>query len=201
MKIPRRRAHATWTACLAGATCAAQALPLRVQVSDQAGAPLPGAVVAVEVGGVPRTAPQARAQMGQRALRFVPAVLVVQTGTAVSFPNFDTIRHHVYSFSPVKPFELELYTGTPDKPVVFDRPGVAALGCNIHDSMSAWVVVVDTPHFAQTDAQGHAALDLPAGEHVLRAWHPRLGEVVPRSQALRVPATPPVQLRLRLPTL
>ena len=69
-----------------------------------------------------------------------PAILlIVQTGTAVNFPNFDTVRHHVYSFSPIKVIDIKLYSGTPTEPVVFDKPGVAALGCNIHDRMSAYV--------------------------------------------------------------
>lgn len=195
----RRRIEVAWAACLAGAACAAHALPIRVQVTDQAGTGLSGAVVAVEVDGVPRTTSSARAEMAQRAMRFVPAVLVVQTGTAVSFPNFDTIRHHVYSFSAIKPFEIRLYAGTPQTPVVFDRPGVAALGCNIHDGMNAWMVVVDTPRFTQADDRGYAELDLPAGEHVLRVWHPRLGETAAQAQALHVPVALPVQARLRLP--
>jgi hypothetical protein len=101
-------------------------------------------------------------------------VMVVTKGTAVSFPNLDTVRHHVYSFSPVKRFEIKLYVGTPSNPVVFDQPGVAVLGCNIHDDMAAWMVVVDTPYHAMTGSDGTARLpDVPAGSYRLRAWSNR----------------------------
>lgn len=152
-----------------------QALPWTVQVRNAAGQPLADAVVAVELRGRPaKAATGTRAEVAQRERQFQPAVLVVQTGTAVHFPNFDTVRHHVYSFSPIKPFDIKLYSGTPAEPVVFDKPGIAALGCNIHDQMSAYIVVVDTPLFARTDAAGLARFDLPAGEHQIKAWHPSL---------------------------
>lgn len=106
---------------------------------------------------------------------FVPYVLPVQVGTAVNFPNKDNIRHHVYSFSPAKTFELPLYTGTPASPILFDKPGSVALGCNIHDWMIAYIYVSDSPYFAKTGADGKATLtDLLPGEYTLRAWHPRL---------------------------
>jgi len=165
------------------------AAPVSISVTDAQGQPLADAVVSVEVKGTkPSAAPGARADLAQRQRAFDPKVLVVQTGTAVYFPNFDTVRHHVYSFSPIKTFEIKLYAGTPAAPVVFDKPGVAVLGCNIHDHMLAHVVVVDTPYFARTDAQGQATLQLPAGEHAMKAWHARLGEgVAPLQQLLQVP--------------
>jgi plastocyanin len=153
----------------------AWAAPLALTVQGPDGQPLADAVVAVFVQGAPTQAPAgATAAVAQRKKRFVPGVLAVQTGTAVSFPNFDTVRHHVYSFSPVKVFEIKLYAGTPAAPVVFDKPGTAALGCNIHDTMSAFVRVVDTPYFALTDAEGRASIDLPAGAHQAQVWHPSL---------------------------
>lgn len=106
---------------------------------------------------------------------FIPYVLPVQVGTAVNFPNKDNIRHHVYSFSPAKSFELPLYIGTPASPVLFDKPGAVVLGCNIHDWMIAYVYVSDSPYFAKTGADGKASLtELPPGDYTLRAWHPRL---------------------------
>ena len=151
---------------------AAAAAPLEVTVSGPTGAPLADAVVSVYVRGVAAaSAPGTTAQIAQRGKRFDPGVLVIQTGTSVNFPNFDTVRHHVYSFSPIKPFELKLYAATPAAPVLFDKPGTAALGCNIHDVMSAFVRVVDTPYFAKTDAQGKAQLDVPAGSHTMKVWH------------------------------
>ena len=113
--------------------------------------------------------------MGQRERQFQPPLLIVQTGTAVSFPNFDVVRHHVYSFSPIKVIDLKLYTGTPTEPIVFDKPGVAALGCNIHDLMTSWVLVLETPYFGKTAASGQVALaDVPPGTYQLRVWHPGL---------------------------
>lgn len=177
--------------CVLGAAVpgAGRSAVVAVTVADAAGKPLADAVVAVMLRGQRAVAPPGTtAEIGQRERQFVPMLQVVQTGTAVQFPNFDTVRHHVYSFSPVKKFELKLYVGTPSAPVVFDQPGVAVLGCNIHDRMQAHVVVVDTPHFGRTNAAGQLALDLPPGEHTLRAWHPALAETEWLSQPLNLPA-------------
>ncbi|HEX8154988.1 MAG TPA: methylamine utilization protein [Thermoanaerobaculia bacterium] len=136
-----------------------------------------------------RPAPPARnktAVMDQKNRTFIPHVLPVQTGTKVRFPNSDDIRHHVYSFSPAKPFQLPLYTGTPATPEVFDRAGVVTLGCNIHDQMSAFIVIVDTPHFAKTLATGKATLgDLPPGRYSVRVWYPDMREE-PQAQTIAV---------------
>ncbi len=131
-----------------------QAATVQVQVHNEAGRALLDAVVFLESR---------------------ERVLVVTTGTAVSFPNRDTVRHHVYSFSPTKTFEIKLYSGMAASPVVFDRAGIAVLGCNIHDDMVAWVVVVDTPYWARSDPAGATTLaDVPAGSYRLRVWHPGL---------------------------
>ena len=81
-------------------------------------------------------------------LEFVPHVKPVVVGSPVYFPNKDDVRHHVYSFSPAKRFELPLYSGTPAAPVVFDRPGIVAIGCNIHDWMLGYIYVAETPYLA-----------------------------------------------------
>ena len=167
------------------------AAPVEVVVTSPAGAPVAQAVVSVQVRGAPTTSPPGTtAQIGQRGKRFQPDVLAIQTGTAVDFPNFDTVRHHVYSFSPAKTFELKLYAATPAAPVVFDKPGTAVLGCNIHDAMTAHVRVVDTPYFALTDAQGKAVLDVPAGSHTMKVWHRGLPvDTEPEARPLAVAAT------------
>ncbi|UDF36146.1 UNVERIFIED_ORG: methylamine utilization protein [Shinella sp. XGS7] len=189
MKHPLQIRAAIVLLGLALATPWAQALPWTLRIQGVDGAPLADAAVAVEARGLPaRAAAGTQADMAQRERQFQPLLLVVQTGTAVNFPNFDTVRHHVYSFSPVKTFDIKLYTGTPAEPVIFDKPGVAALGCNIHDKMSAHIVVVDTPLFGKTDAQGQLRLDLPAGEHRLRVWHPSLGKPLMQTLRLVVPA-------------
>ena len=117
-------------------------------------------------------------------------VTVVTVGTAVAFPNRDTVRHHVYSFSPAKRFELKLYVGTPAAPVVFDQPGIAVLGCNIHDNMVGWVVVVETPYHALAPATGVAKLpDVPPGRYRLRVWHAGLPPGTPATETpFEVPA-------------
>jgi plastocyanin len=151
---------------------------IQARVVDGAGAPVADAVVYASPRGGKAPAlspPTERLVMDQRDKEFVPYVLPVQTGTPVYFPNSDDIRHHVYSFSPAKTFELPLYKGTPANPVVFDKPGAVALGCNIHDWMVGYVYVVDTPWFARTADDGVARLAvLPAGEYEARVWHPRL---------------------------
>ena len=183
-----RAAALTLCALLALLALPALAVPVTVQLRTAAGQPAAGAVVAVEVKGHPARTTTAKAEMGQRDRQFAPQVLVVQTGTAVNFPNFDTVRHHVYSFSPIKVIDIKLYAGTPTEPVVFDKPGVAALGCNIHDRMSAHIVVVDTPTFARTDAKGQATFDLPPGEHAVKAWHEGQKSATLQSLKIDVPA-------------
>jgi plastocyanin len=150
---------------------AAQAAPLDVSVVDGTGRPLAGAVVFVESAAAKAAArPLQGVEVAQEKRQFLPATSVVTVGSAVAFPNRDSVRHHLYSFTPTK-FELKLYIGKPANPVVFDRPGVAVLGCNIHDEMVGWVVVVDTPWHATTGADGRAKLDVPPGPHRLRTWH------------------------------
>lgn len=172
---------------------------LQVQVQDEAGRPLSEAVVFLESPEAARLVkPLVGVEMAQSDRAFVPQVLAITRGTAVAFPNRDTVRHHVYSFSPAKRFELKLYAGTPANPVVFDRPGVAVLGCNIHDQMIAWVVVVDTPFVATTGPQARVGwAELPDGAYRLRVWHPRLpvGEAA-WSQPVQVGTTAAVTVRL-----
>jgi plastocyanin len=113
------------------------------------------------------------AVMEQKNRAFIPHVLAVQTGTSVRFPNLDDVQHHVYSFSPAKPFQLPLYKGNPPAPVIFEKAGVVTLGCNIHDQMSAFIVVVDTPFFEKTAGNGRAALrDLEPGRYSVHVWAP-----------------------------
>ena len=186
MPLPAPRKAAALCALL-WLTGAASAGSLRVQVLDSAGKPLEGAVVSLVSDAARRAVrPLPEQEISQENKQFVPSVRVVTVGTLVRFPNRDSVRHHVYSFSPAKKFEIKLYAGTPAAPVLFDQPGVAVLGCNIHDQMVGWVVVLDTPYFAQTDAQGQALLEgMPAGAHQLRAWHARLPvDVTPPQQAI-----------------
>ncbi len=129
-------------------------------------------------------------EMVQHNLQFDPFVLIVPVGASVAFPNRDAVRHHVYSFSPTKAFELKLYGKDDTRSVRFDKAGVVALGCNIHDGMVAFIKVVDTPFAAKTDDKGEAAQlkGLPAGQVQVRVWHPYLkapGNEIVRTVAVR----------------
>jgi hypothetical protein len=114
--------------------------------------------------------------MDQINRTFVPDVLVVPVGSTVAFPNSDSVSHQIYSFSPAHRFQLPLYRGKPYPPVNFDEPGVVTLGCNIHDSMLAYVLVTDAPYFGRTDAAGSWSLELPHGTYQVTLWHPRMQE-------------------------
>jgi plastocyanin len=160
-------------AFLAAIPLAGAAATVSVEVRDGAGAAVSDAAVyAMPRSGAAPSRPRRDTEIEQVARQFSPAMTVVQRGSSIGFPNRDTVRHHVYSFSPAKSFEIKLYVGTPAAPVVFDKAGDVVLGCNIHDHMRAYVYVVDTPWFAKTDAEGRARLDsLPAGEFELLVWH------------------------------
>ena len=182
---------------LAVAGCCAVTLPasataLEVQVLDGGGKPLAGAAVFLESREAKlATRPVNNLEIVQSARQFLQPVTLVPVGSAVKFPNRDTVRHHLYSFSPVKKFEIKLYVGTPAAPVVFDAPGIAVLGCNIHDNMAAWVVVVETPHYGVTAADGKLKLaQVPAGSYHLRTWHPGMAPgAAAQDQSLVVPAS------------
>jgi plastocyanin len=147
-----------------------------VQVRTANGAAVPNAVVTLYPGGRPSPlGTRGSYQIAQRDLQFSPFVLVVPVGTDVAFPNFDNVRHQVYSFSPVRRFELRLYARQEVRSVHFDRSGIVPLGCNIHDQMIAYIDVVDTGFAVRTDASGMARFTgVPPGPLVFRVWHPYL---------------------------
>ncbi len=148
-------------------------------VKDDKGKPVPKAVIyATPLSMNVHKMVQAKsaAVIDQIDKEFIDHVTAVQVGSTVSFPNNDKIRHHVYSFSSAKTFEIPLYPPgiTPEKPIVFDKPGVVVLGCNIHDWMKAYVYVLETPYFNTTTESGVAVInDLPPGEYDIAVWHPR----------------------------
>ncbi len=178
-----------------------QAAELTVDVIDMAGLPVENAVVYAEPDN-PVAMPQVAAIIEQRGKQFNPLVSVIQTGADVTFPNFDSVRHHVYSFSPAKTFELKLYSGVPTSPVKFDKAGTVVLGCNIHDTMVAFIQVVDTPYFTKSNKLGKALLrDLPNGGYTLKVWHYALAkdkEVVEKK--LQVRESQPVVMQVSLKT-
>jgi plastocyanin len=165
------------------ATLAAALMPplseagsLQIQLTDARDHNAAGIAVVVQTKTPePPPATPPKAVMDQRKEQFVPRVLIVRRGTEVSFPNTDRVQHHVYSFSPAKQFELALYRGNEHPPVTFDRDGIDVLGCNIHDHMVGYVLIVDSSHFGFTDRDGRLAFnDLPNEPVKVTVWHPDL---------------------------
>jgi len=148
-----------------------------IAVKNDKGSPVEDAVVYLlpSAGKAPALSAETSAVMDQVNRQYVPRVLPVRTGTTVRFPNSDNILHHVYSFSPAKTFELPLYKGKTVEPILFDKPGAVVLGCNIHDWMLGYILVVDTPFFSKTGVDGKAKLhDVPPGDYKVYIWHPDL---------------------------
>ena len=160
---------------LAGNAALAQNEIVATVVDDKGNPVADAVVVAVPADGAMRLPARRDAVVDQVNKEFTPKVNAILVGTPVIFPNHDNVRHHVYSFSPAKRFELPLYAGVPAQPVVFDTPGVVVLGCNIHDWMVGYIYVSESPYFAKTRADGKAVIaDLPARSYVVRVWHPQL---------------------------
>lgn len=158
----------------------AEAVPgegISVAVFDREGQPVPDVAVYLTnaEGANSHALAGTSAVMDQIDQRFVPHVLVVQTGTSVEFPNSDTIAHHVYSFSHPNHFTLPIYKGHAHPPVSFDESGLVVLGCNIHDHMLAYILVVDTPVFEKTGEDGAATLvGQPGPGAKVSIWSPRI---------------------------
>jgi plastocyanin len=147
---------------------------LVVTVTTKDGKPLPDAVVTLPAPAG-ATVPKFpwKLEIAQKDKQFSPFVLIAPVGAEVALPNLDKFRHHVYSFSRGNKFELELYGRDQKRSVAFKTAGVAALGCNIHDNMIAFVFVSDTLWAAKTNAKGVAELKgAPDGATQLTVWHP-----------------------------
>ena len=155
----------------------AMAADLTVTVNSSSGKPVAFAVVTyVPASGatIPATVKSKPFVMAQQNVQFAPYVLVVPAGAKVTFPNMDRVNHHVYSFSKVQPFQFPLYGRGKSHAMKFEHAGTVALGCNIHDSMSAYIRVVDTPYYATTGADGRVSLNVPEGAGSLAVWQPTL---------------------------
>jgi plastocyanin len=147
-------------------------LTVTVTMPDQS-PPAPFAITAQPAGAAP--APPITAIMDQIDRAFAPELIVIPVGSEVQFPNSDSVSHQVYSFSAIKRFKLPLYRGRPYPPTKFDIPGVATLGCNIHDYMQGFVLVTAAPYYGTTDKDGvWSRSNLPAGDYQITAWHPRM---------------------------
>ena len=166
-----------FTLALAGAASPLSAAPLTVRVVDPSGRPVHDAVVTLyPAGNAARPARAAgRVVVSQKDLKFHPFLTIVPVGADVSFPNLDPTKHHVYSFSAAKKFELRLFAKDQSRTVHFEKAGVVALGCNIHDQMAAFIVVTDSAWTARTNAQGVAQFaDAPNAPGRVVVWHPYL---------------------------
>lgn len=155
----------------------AMASSLTISISNEKNKLLENAVITLTptAGQQVKHTMVAAPSMEQENTLFHPFVLPVSTGVEVMFPNKDDFRHHVYSFSKAKKLELRLYGKDEEKSIIFDKPGIAALGCNIHDNMLAFIFITDAPVFLKSDAAGQVTFtDLPDGPYQLNIWHPDL---------------------------
>jgi plastocyanin len=186
----------------------ASATTLDLRVVDKNGNGVSDVVVVANVATSAHAASNAKASgknavMDQQSRKFVPQVLVVQTGTVVAFPNNDTVSHQVYSFSPARSFQLPLYKGEAHTPITFDKPGLVVLGCNIHDEMVGYVYVTESRYFAKTDADGRAQMrDVPLGTYRFDVWGPRVADThdsLARDFTVTDAAAAPIEWRLQKP--
>lgn len=179
---------------------------LTVRVVDGSGHPVQDAVVTLKPvsGATLRPRIERDYRVIQQDTEFKPFVSVVPMGATVAFPNLDPFRHHVYSFSSAKRFDLKLFARDQTRSVTFDQPGIVAVGCNIHDSMSAYIFVTDTVWTTHAPTNGIVRFsDTPEGQFILQIWHPYLrapGGVftrrytasnADRSEAIKVALRPP----------
>ena len=175
----------------------AQGASVGVLVSSPTGVPVKDSAVVIEPLVNSAVGHRAVASIVQEDREFLPYVTIVQTGTTVNFPNHDPIKHHVYSFSSAKTFEIKLNAGKSAQSIVFDKPGEVAIGCNVHDWMEAYVLVVDSPYFARTGNNGRATIaNVPPGRYRLKLWHPRQISAPPVRELVVTAASAKVELTL-----
>ena len=132
----------------------------------------PRAIVFLE-GTFPKAKSLPTKEVAQKDLAFFPPLLAIEVGTKVEFPNKDDTYHNIFSYSPTKRFDLGRYPPgeSPVPSIVFDKPGLVTLRCDIHEHMRGLLLVLDTPYFVMTDAAGRFRLtNLPAGHFTLKAW-------------------------------
>lgn len=161
-------------------------LATQITVVDQQGVPVSGAVIGIgKLSPKANSTPLAPSIMDQVDFQFVPKILVIDKQQWVSFPNSDNVRHHIYSFSSPKSFEIKMFSGTNSPPIQFSEPGIVVLGCNIHDSMVGYIYVADSALTLISDENGQIALPtqiaqtseaelLTNGQLSASLWHPLL---------------------------
>lgn len=181
----------------------AGAAEVTISIRTGAGAPVRDAVVMLHPAGAAPMKPQTDTSLSvrQQDIQFHPFVLIAPVGAQVGFPNRDKVRHHVYSFAKAKRFELKLFGRDESRSVIFDKAGAVALGCNIHDAMTAYVRVVDTTFAVKTDSSGIARIaNAPGGAATLKVWHPYLrapGNELSRALAVGGNKTETIVVELR----
>ena len=169
---PMIRALACAVLCVVSLAAGAESIDVP-GVSRLSGRPVSDAVIWLDAPASTRRARTEPAVLDQRNLKFMPRVLAVQVGTRVKFPNSDRVFHNVFSHHDGKIFDLGLYPVGAVKEVPFDRPGLSRVFCNIHPHMAAYVMVVDSPYFAVSDAEGAFMIrGVPPGSYVYHAWRP-----------------------------
>jgi plastocyanin len=187
-RFPKNMFAILLSACM-GTPLPVCAASLALTLTDQDGAPVDDAVVYVTtIDGAHQPSTPKTVDVGQADQMFVPHVRATTVGSLVNFPNSDHVQHHVYSFSEAKTFELPLYSGVPEDPTLFDKAGLVTLGCNIHDHMIGYILVLDTPWYAEVRGGSGRIEGLPAGELAIEIWHPRLADQAPLQRTLTVGA-------------
>jgi len=167
---------------------------LTVSVKDLGGKPLANTVVYIQTPDSVVDPQAGEIRIEQKGKEFRPFVSVAPPGTTAQFPNHDGIGHHVYSFSPAKTFDMPLSEEVSSESVVFDKPGIITVGCNIHDWMVGYIYVIDTPYYAVSDETGQLVINnIPAGNYMIHVWHPGLKSAATLEHTLQVNGTEPVQ--------
>jgi plastocyanin len=183
----------------------AAATSFAARVIDQDNKPVANAVITIVADGKTALAAATRLDparvVDQRDETFIPLVTILPRAGRVVFANNDKTKHQVYSFSPIKQFEITLAQGEKSPSFAFDKAGVAVLGCNIHDHMIAYVFVSDSPWTALTGADGRTVIaDVPPGNYDIQVWHPQLppGTAAPEESVVLSGETTEFATRLKL---
>jgi len=160
----------------------------------------------------PASGDRAKAElaMDQRNLEFIPHVLPVLVGSTVQFPNNDKVDHNIFSMSRTKKFNLGSYKPGETKTMLFDKPGIVEIRCDVHAEMAAYILVMKNPYFAVTDKKGNfeipepnylkaAGLEnvsgLPPGKYTVKTWHVKLKS---QKKSVVVPDSGDVSIKLDL---
>ncbi|MBE0376469.1 methylamine utilization protein [Pseudoalteromonas prydzensis] len=201
MKLQKLAAQSIVTFLTVAFSYAAFAQDVTLNVVDQHGQPLKNVVIELVSEADDKSSQQLPVLiMDQVDKQFSPTLLIAQQGQQVNFPNSDNIRHHVYSFSPAKPFQLKLYSGQPESPITFENQGVVVLGCNIHDSMVGYIYVARSSHVYQSDEQGNVQLSGLTLPVQLSLWHSLQQNALEEKQPLALTVNSPRSLQIIMQT-